>query len=228
MPGPIVHKISSLGLLLVSALIGAGGLYLISQANSVGMMFIAATIYGVGKTFLWPTMLGVVGERYPQSATVGMAFLGFAGMTSAGLLGGPGIGYKQDYFASQYIRENAPETYERVMAPNENSFLFFPAITGIDGAKAGMLADGGAAIASDVAIAGDAIDSDEFAGLRAQYDWWQTNSQFADQDKGPVSDATLHGSRMAIRVTALVPLTMAVIYVVLLFGFKAPEKSDSH
>ena len=93
--GPIVHKISSLGLLLVSAVIGALGLYLISIGDSVPFMFFAATVYGIGKTFLWPTMLGVVGERFPQSATVAMALMGFAGMTSAGLLGGPGIGYKQ-------------------------------------------------------------------------------------------------------------------------------------
>ncbi|MEM7312594.1 MAG: MFS transporter, partial [Planctomycetota bacterium] len=169
--GPIVHKISSLGLLLLSAITGAVGLYLISIGQSVPFMFFAATVYALGKTFLWPTMLGVVGERFPQSATVAMALMGFAGMTSAGLLGGPGIGYKQDYFASKYIQENAPETFERVKAPNENKFLVFPAITGIDGAKAGMISDEGAAMMSDVAIAGENISNDSFKGLREQRDW---------------------------------------------------------
>ncbi len=226
--GPIVHKISSLGLLFVSALIGALGLYLISIGGSVWFMFVAATVYAVGKTFLWPTMLGVVGERFPRSATVAMALLGFAGMTSAGLLGGPGIGYKQDYFASQYIQENAPETYERVKAPNVNRFLMFPAITGIDGAKAGMLADKGEAVLSDVAIAGDELSTDDFKGLREQHDWWQKNKEFADADAGPVGEATLHGSRMAIRYTALVPATMALLYLILMLGFKAPPSSQEH
>jgi len=221
--GPIVHKISSLGLLLVSAITGALGLYLISIGNGVPFMFFAATVYALGKTFLWPTMLGVVGERFPQSATVAMALMGFAGMTSAGLLGGPGIGYKQDYFASKYIQENAPETFERVKAPNENSFLVFPAITGIDGAKAGMLSDNGAAILNDVEIAGDRINEDGFKALKGQHEWWQASKGFAETDAGPVDEATLHGSRMAIRYTALVPATMAVLYVVLLFGFKAPK-----
>ncbi|TWU48034.1 MFS transporter [Rubripirellula reticaptiva] len=225
--GPIVHRISSLGLLLVSAVIGATGLYLISIGNSVPFMFMAATIYGIGKTFLWPTMLGVVGERFPQSATVAMALMGFVGMTSAGLLGGPGIGYKQDYFASQYIQENNPETFARVKAPNENKFLVFPAITGIDGAKAGMIADNGASILSDVEIAGDAIDGEAFAGLREQAKWWNENKEFAAEDAGPVGEATLYGSRMAIRMTAIVPAAMAVLYLILLLGFKAP-KSGHH
>jgi MFS family permease len=224
--GPIVHKISSLGLLLASALIGALGLYLISIGEGIGFMILAATIYGIGKTFLWPTMLGVVGERFPQSATVAMALMGFAGMMSAGMLGGPGIGYKQDYFASQYIQENSPESFARVKANNENKFLVFPAITGIDGAKAGMIGDDGKAIESDVAIAGEAINEDGFKGLKDQYDWWQDNKDFAATDKQPVLDATLHGSRMAIRVTALVPLTMAVLYFILLVGF-SPKKQES-
>ena len=226
--GPIVHKISSLGLLLASSILGAIGLYLISIGESVSFMFFAATVYALGKTFLWPTMLGVVGERFPQSATVAMALMGFAGMTSAGLLGGPGIGYKQDYFASKYIEENSPQTYERVKAPNQNNFLFFPSITGIDGAKAGMIEDNGEAITKEVAIAGDEINDNAFAALKEQSDWWESNKEFAAEDKAPVEAATLYGSRMALRVTALVPASMAVLYLLLILGFKAPvEESDS-
>ena len=227
--GPIVHKISSLGLLLASAVTGAVGLYLVSIGESVPFMFFAATVYALGKTFLWPTMLGVVGERFPQSATVAMALMGFAGMTSAGLLGGPGIGYKQDYYASKYIQENAPETYARVKAPNENNFLFFPAITGIDGAKAGMIEDDGAAITQEAAIAGSEINDDAFSALKNQFDWWGANKQFAVQDKAPVEAATLYGSRMALRMTALVPATMAVLYLILIVCFKAPkDEGDAH
>ncbi len=225
--GPIVHKISSLGLLLCSAIIGALGLYLISIGETVPFMFFAATVYACGKTFLWPTMLGVVGERFPESATVAMALMGFAGMTSAGLLGGPGIGYKQDYYASQYIQEKNPETFERVKAPNENKFLIFPSITGIDGSKAGMLEDDGAKVLSDVAIAGEAINSEDFKGLKEQADWWEANKQFAATDAEPVKAATLHGSRMALRMTALVPAAMAILYLILILLFKAP-KQEGH
>lgn len=224
--GPIVHRISSLGLLLCSSLIGAAGLYLISIGTNVYFMFFAATVYAIGKTFLWPTMLGVLGERYPQSATIGMALMGGIGMLSAGALGGPGIGYKQDYFASHQLQDVAPETYARVKAPNENQFLFFPAITGIDGSASAMLADHGAAIESERAIAGDDWDTERFNEPRKQYDWWQANKQFADVDAKPVAAANLDGSRMALRVTTLVPLAMALCFVILIVCFKQPKHID--
>jgi len=105
-----------------------------------------------------------------------------------------------------------------VKAPNENSFLFFPPITGIDGSKAGMLADNGATVTTEVIIAGE--------GLREQYEWWQANKDFAATDAGPVQAATLNGSRMAIRATALVPVVMAVLYLILLLAFKAPKQQS--
>lgn len=215
--GPIVHKISSLGLLFVSALIGMLGLYLISIGQNMPFMFFAATVYAVGKTFLWPTMLGVVGERFPQSATVAMAMLGCVGMLSAGYLGGPGIGYKQDYFASRYLQEKSAEAYELVKAPKAKGFLSFPKISGIDGQKAGMLADHGKALMDEVNIVGDQIDDEKFEKLKASLDWWNKNQKFSEKKNGgPVGEATLHGSRMAIRYTALVPATMAVLYLILI------------
>ena len=152
-------------------------------------------------------------------------------MLSAGYLGGPGIGYKQDYFASQYIQTNHAETYERVKAPNENGFLVFPKITGIDGAKAGMISDNGKSLMSEVEIAGDRIKEDGLKGLRDQSEWWAANKQFAESDAGPVGEAKMHGSRMAIRYTAIVPAAMAVLYLLLLVAFRAPkteEKSGGH
>ncbi|MGJ8655136.1 MAG: MFS transporter [Akkermansiaceae bacterium] len=214
--GPIVHRISSLGLLFVSALLGATGLYLISIGNSVPFMFFAATVYALGKTFLWPTMLGVVGERFPKSATIGMGLLGTFGMLSAGYLGGPGIGYKVDYYSTQEITQKAPESYERVKAPDASKFLVFPEVVAIDGAKAGMLADNAERVLNDVELAGDAIDTDKYEALRGQRDWWEANKEFAETDAAPVLEAGLYGSRMAIRLTALIPLTMAGLYLLLM------------
>ena len=135
--GPIVHKISPPGLLLVSACFGATGLTLLGNANGAVACIVAASVYGVGKTFLWPTMLGVVSDRFPKGGAITIGAIGGVGMLSAGLLGGPGIGYKQDYFASRDLKEQAPAVYEAYKAPNENKFLFFPAIVGLDGTKVG-------------------------------------------------------------------------------------------
>lgn len=137
--GPIVHKISPVGLLLVSALFGATGLTLLGSANGAVACVVAATVYGIGKTFLWPTMLGVVSDRFPKGGAITIGAIGGVGMLSAGFLGGPGIGYKQDYFASKDLKEKAPAVYEAYKAPNENKFLFFPPIVGLDGSKVGAV-----------------------------------------------------------------------------------------
>ncbi|MFV2069650.1 MAG: sugar MFS transporter [Pirellulales bacterium] len=133
--GPIVEKISPIGLLFISSLLGMAGLYLLGSANAGWEILAAATIYGLGKTFLWPTMLGVVGERFPRGGAIIMGTVGGVGMLSAGLLGGPGIGYTQDYYASQDLKQKAPAVYEEVKAERPNRFLFFPSITGLNGAK---------------------------------------------------------------------------------------------
>ncbi|MGE3803707.1 MAG: hypothetical protein AB7K24_03425, partial [Gemmataceae bacterium] len=61
------------------------------------------------------------------------------GMLSAGLLGGPGIGYKQDYFATEELQTKDNAAYERYRSPDTNGFLFFPAIRGLDGSKVAIL-----------------------------------------------------------------------------------------
>ena len=141
--GPIVERINPLGLLFVSAVLGCIGLYMmgymLGTAASVGMILVAATIYGVGKTFLWPTMLGVVGERFPKGGALAMGAMGGIGMLSAGMLGGPGIGYTQDVNMADKLKELSPAAYEQVAAAEANRFLFFPPVHGLDGAEVAKL-----------------------------------------------------------------------------------------
>jgi len=133
--GPIVHKISPLGLLLAGTICSCTGLTLLAHSPNATVLVLAATIYGCGKTFLWPTLLAVVSEQFPKGGAITIGAMGGIGMLSAGLLGGPGIGYTQDYFASQSLKENAPAVYEQYKSASENSFLFFPKINGLDGSK---------------------------------------------------------------------------------------------
>ena len=80
-----------------------------------------------------------------------------------------------------------------------------------------MLADHGKALMDEVNIVGDQIDDEKFEKLKASLDWWNKNQKFSEKKNGgPVGEATLHGSRMAIRYTALVPATMAVLYLILI------------
>jgi MFS family permease len=163
--GPIVHKISPIGLLFASAVIGTTGLWLLglSGMNTTWLWLAAVTVYGLGKTFYWPTMLGVVSERFPKGGALALGFSGGVGMLAAGLLGGPGIGYFQDYAAVQELKGNSAypryksyKTREKPTAqhyfeldasghkiPEEKGFLsvtgLFPKVAGLDGARVGVL-----------------------------------------------------------------------------------------
>jgi MFS family permease len=116
--GPIVHKINPIGLLLVSALLGTAGLYLLGQpfTDTVWLWVGAVTIYALGKTFYWPTLLGVISENFPKGGALALGISGGIGMLAAGMIGGPGIGYKQDLAAVQNLREKSEDTYLRYAA----------------------------------------------------------------------------------------------------------------
>jgi MFS family permease len=93
--GPIVHAISPLGLLMVSAAIAAAGLFSLSIATGT-MILAAATLYGFGKTFFWPTMLGVVSEQFPRGGALTLNATGGVGMLAVGVVGAVFLGYVQD------------------------------------------------------------------------------------------------------------------------------------
>jgi len=96
MAGPIVHALSPLGLLMLSALLAILGLTFLSGASGMLMIFAAATLYGVGKTFFWPTMLGVVAEQTPKGGALTLNAIAGIGMLTVGTLGFPFIGALQE------------------------------------------------------------------------------------------------------------------------------------
>jgi hypothetical protein len=171
--------------------------------------FVAGTIYGLGKTFLWPTMLGVVGERFPKGGALVMGTMGGIGMLSAGLLGSPGIGYKQDYYASEKLQELSPTAYEEFKAKEPNAFLFFPSITGLDGKKVGDLEDRVTLFEEKTKKHEKITKAEEVTP--AELKEWEDS----------VKPARIYGGQMALKWTAIVPATMAVGYLLLLLYFKA-------
>lgn len=92
--GPIVHSLSPLGLLAVSAVLAIVGLTWLSSSAGT-MIFVAATVYAFGKTFFWPTMLGVVSEQTPKGGALTLNAISGIGMLAVGTLGFPYIGALQ-------------------------------------------------------------------------------------------------------------------------------------
>ncbi len=93
--GPIVHKLSPLGLLMLSCLLAIAGLLALSGAKGVAIIFAAATLYALGKTFFWPTMLGIVSEQTPKGGAMTLNAISGIGMLAVGTLGFPYIGALQ-------------------------------------------------------------------------------------------------------------------------------------
>jgi len=187
--GPIVHRISPLGLLFGCAVLAMAGLLWLGNATAGIAVFFAATVYGIGKTFFWPTMLGVVSERFPRGGALTLGAVGAAGVFSGGFLGTPGIGYVQDYYSTQSLAQKDPVVYEAYASPTKNSFLFFPETSGLDGAKVGP-------------VLGKPENK-------------------LDPSERLVRDAVIHGGRMSLKWTALIPAIMALGYLCLIVYFRS-------
>ena len=133
--GPIVNKLTPIGLLMVSALLAIIGLFFLSTAQGLTMIFIFATLYGFGKTFFWPTMLGVVSEQCPKGGALTLNAIAGIGMLTVGIVGGPLIGAMQEGSVANKLPK---ETYEKISV--ESSYLL-GGYTAVDAEKVKELAD---------------------------------------------------------------------------------------
>jgi MFS family permease len=128
-------KISPIGLLGICAVLGSVGLLIVSGIETFAGAMVALAVYAIGKTFFWPTMLAVVGDRFPRTGAVAMSIMGGIGMMSAGLLGGPGLGYAKDRFTAEHLQATNPALYEQYKAATPSKFLFLGEVHGLDGTK---------------------------------------------------------------------------------------------
>ncbi len=180
-------KLSPIALLLVCSLLAVVGLQMASSMETLFMAFVALGIYAVGKTFFWPTMLAVVGDRYPRSGAVAMSVMGGIGMLSAGLLGGPGLGYSKDRYAAEALQVSNPVAYESVKASAPSKFVFLEEVYAIDGSK---LAEAKAA-------------------------------EMPTPAQKDIVAADRMGDRKTLKADSFIPLTMAVIFLLILLYFKS-------
>jgi MFS family permease len=118
--GPIVHKLSPLGLLAISSAIAALGLVSLSLSTGV-VILLAATLYGFGKTFFWPTMLGVVSEQFPKGGALTLNMMGGVGMLSVGVIGTALLGNLQDRDVDKLLQQENPSLYKQVVGAEKTS-----------------------------------------------------------------------------------------------------------
>lgn len=198
--------LSPVGLLLVSAVMACVGLNLTSGIETFLGAMLALTVYALGKTFFWPTMLAVASDRFPRTGAIAISLMGGIGMLSAGLVGGPGLGYAKDRFGGAELRATAPELQPQYEAKEASQWFVFEASKGIDGKQLGAvnkkLRDAREALAKEGV-------ADPAKGLE---------KLTAEERK--VIAASIAGDRKTLRVDSFIPATMAVIYLLLALWFR--------
>jgi MFS family permease len=157
--GPIIHKLSTLGLLAVCSALATLGLFALSKTNGAGMVaiFAAATFYGVGKTFFWPTILGLTSEQCPKGGALTLNAVGGIGMLAVGILGAPFIGYLQETSATEKLAAANSALYQQVTV--EKQYLL-GAYRAIDPVKSATVTD-----ATQQAVVQSATTTGQFSAL---------------------------------------------------------------
>ena len=120
--GPIVHRVSPIGLLVLGSSVAVVGLLLLSK--SVGWAIVgASTVYAFGKTFLWSTTLGMTSEQFPKGGALTLNGVSAVGVLFLGVLGSPFIGFQQDNDMHKRLAAEHAPLLQRVQGADKPSLF---------------------------------------------------------------------------------------------------------
>jgi len=219
--GPIVHRISPLGLLAASAAVAAIGLlWLANAGTSAAMLFIAATFYGFGKTFFWPTTLGVVSEQYPRGGALMLNAIAGVGMISVGTLGNPAIGAVLDSAQAAEIRQVDPALADRLIVVRPGLFGESEAV---DPAQRALLAQ---ELAASTARAAGTVPPEIPAeggptGRTEAHIAADKQGQALERQNQLLADIDARTKQATLAKIAILPLIMLVCYIGLIAYFRS-------
>ena len=199
--------LSPISILLLSAVLACVGLNLTAGIETFGGALLALSIYAIGKTFFWPTMLAVASDRFPRTGAIAISLMGGIGMLSAGVVGGPGLGYAKDRFAGEELRTADVAVHARYESAKTSQFLVFAEVKGLDGKKLSEVQERLATLRKQLA---EQNVTDSAAAL----------AKLSDEDQ-KVLRASMAADRQTLRVDALIPAVMAVVFLLLALWFKS-------
>ena len=84
--GPVVHRVSPVGLIAGCSVLSALGLFGLGHATTPGGAYLAAAVFALGICYYWPTMLGLTSERFPRGGSLLLGIMGAAGNLSVALI----------------------------------------------------------------------------------------------------------------------------------------------
>jgi len=197
--GPIVHKLTPLGLLATCAALAVIGLYWLSSASGMFIIFAAATLYGIGKTFFWPTTLGVVSEQCPKGGALTLNAIAGIGMLTVGIVGGPLIGAIQEDFAKVALQDKKQGVYEKIS--KEDKYIL-GAYTAVNESKLKALT------ISEGNATEDTVEANA------------TKPIYTKKEAEEIGTVVKNAKQEALSKVALFPLFMLLCYVVLVMQFR--------
>lgn len=199
--------LSPIGILLVSAILACVGLLLTAGIDSFGVALLALAVYAVGKTFFWPTMLAVASDRFPRTGAIAISLMGGIGMLSAGIVGGPGLGYAKDRFAGEELLRVDAAVHAKFVAEKPSQWFVFAPVQGIDGQKRSEVEARLAKIRKELA---EQNVTDTPAAM----------ARLSDEDQKMLL-ASMAADRQTLRVDAMVPAVMALVFLLLALWFRS-------
>jgi MFS family permease len=198
---------SPIGILSTCSMLAIVGLLATSRLETFAGAMLALLIYAVGKTFFWPTMLAVASDRFPHTGAIAISIMGGIGMMSGGMIGGPGLGYAKDRFASTQLERTHPAVYAKYRVAEPSGWLFFHKVAAIDGRKLGE-------VQTKLAAARAKLTA---AGVRGPK---QALEQLTPEERS-VYDASIQGDRQTLIADAVIPAVMGLIFLGLLIYFRS-------
>lgn len=203
--GPVVHRLSPIGLLFISSLLAGAGLYWLSYAESTAMAFTAATVFALGVCYFWPTMLGVVAERVPRGGALALALMGGMGMMAVGLITTPMMGT----IADRYLPAKLPAEQTREVLASAATAL--EARSGEVSGKQAVDIRNAAAEVQKV-LAAPTLPHPETANALRAVIGSGLKDPSVDQAKALLNPADNYGGRMSFRWITPAALLLALVF----------------
>jgi len=191
---PLKHT-GPLGLLLISSVFSIIGLFALSVASGVAVFF-AFIFYAVGQTFYWPAVLGFTAERFPKGGALTLDTVSAMGLLTVGIFGFPFLGAVQDNYNAKAVMEDHGALVQTIQSENRV----------IEGTEK--------AIVTDKSLFGVSYPTISSGAVMAQ-------PEFPAEGKEPLEAKLKNTGRKTLRVAAVLPISMAIGFVLLMMWFKS-------
>ncbi len=184
-----------LGLLLISSVFSIIGLFALSFVSGILVIF-AFVFYAVGQTFYWPSVLGLTAEQFPKGGALTLNTITAMGHLTVGIFGFPFLGAVQDHYDARAVIESQPALVQTIQSENRT----------IDGTDT--------PIVSEKYLFGvrySVVNSNAFVA----------QPEFPEESKEELDVKLSQTGRSTLRVSAILPITMAIGFFMMLMWFKS-------